>query len=517
MKHAFLFGTIALPLFAAAANSASLALGPWEIAPAVAKYVKVVGDRVIVDVPVGVSNVCAYATAHVDLSQFSKGALEARIACCSTNVVLRPARGVRFALHYDDPVSGKRLCPSARAPKSESFGWTELEIGVSLGEYPQAKSKNAVLVLGLQETSGRIEFDLSKFVYRKAPPFFPVCDNDRKVHYPDRVGKLPRMRGVMGLGLCRNTEKDIEDLKNYGANLVRLQMNGFRAKGDPGKGVRPKTLADWDAWLAKNLDHAEEVLGWLEKRGMMMVLDMHNPPLIGFGPDIDVFYVKANADRFVSSWREIAQRFKGRKGIYGYDLINEPMQTRRALADCDYWNLQRRAAEAIREVDPEATIIFECNEWSDPSGYPYLRTLDMDNVIYEVHMYLPMEFTHQGANGSSKPSPEKIRTYPDMTRGWDKAYLRRQLTAVREFQLRHDAKIFVGEFSACIYGEGVGNYLSDCIDIFEEYGWDWTYHSFREALWWNVETVIDGQTGEPVPNFDNPRFHALVDGFRRKR
>ena len=49
----------------------------------------------------------------------------------------------------------------------------------------------------------------------------------------------------------------------------------------------------------------------------------------------------------------------------------------------------------------------------------------------------------------------------------------------------------------------------------EEYGGDWTYHSFREALWWNVETVLDPATGKPVPNKDNDRFRALVDGFRR--
>jgi hypothetical protein len=71
----------------------------------------------------------------------------------------------------------------------------------------------------------------------------------------------------------------------------------------------------------------------------------------------------------------------------------------------------------------------------------------------------------------------------------------------------------VGEFSACIYAPGAGQYLRDCISIFEEYGWDWSYHSFREALWWNVETVIDPKIGKPVPNKDNDRFRALVDGF----
>ena len=97
----------------------------------------------------------------------------------------------------------------------------------------------------------------------------------------------------------------------------------------------------------------------------------------------------------------------------------------------------------------------------------------------------------------------------------DKEKLRAWLQPVRDFQLRHGAKIYAGEFSACIYAPGAGQYLQDCISIFEEYGWDWTYHSFREALWWNVETVIDPATGKPVPNKDNDRFRALVDGFRR--
>jgi len=486
----------------------------WTVSKGCAKYVRIEGDRLIVDVPPGVTNVCAYATKQIDLSDFAQCMLEARVRCRGENVVRdpRPARGIKLSLHYDNPVGGGRCYPFAAAPEEGAFGWTNLELMVSFGEVPPAKGS---LVLGLQQTSGRVEFDLTSFSCGKAPPLFPLEDNSRQVRYPERIASLPRMRGVMGRGCCQNTEQDIEDLKNYGANLIRLQMNGFGADR-PLKNGKAKTLADWDKWFAKNLDHAEEVLGWLEKRGMMMVLDLHNPPLKGYGKDGDVFYVQANADRLISAWREIAARFKGRKGIYGYDIMNEPWQNRRALPDCDYWNLQRRAAEAIREVDPDATIVIESNEWDSPGAFEYLKALDMDNVVYQVHMYRPGAFTHQGANGSARPSVERLLSYPNKEKGWDKDYLRRQLESVRKFQQRHNAKIYVGEFSACIYGPGAGQYLRDCISIFEEYGWDWTYHSFREALWWNVETVIDEATGKPVPNRDNDRFRALVDGFKGK-
>ena len=499
-----------------AMEAVSAGTGGWTIPKRLEKYVRIEGNRLIVDVPAGETNVCAYATRSIDLSDFAQSRVEAHVRCRGTDVVRdpRPARGVKLALHHTDPVSGERRYPSAKAPESGTFDWTDLDLGVSFGEVPPTAGSKAQLVLGLQQTSGHLEFDLSSFSCQKAPPLFPTRDHARLVSYPARITGLPRMRGVMGRGVCRNTERDIEDLKAYGANLVRLQMNGFQVKKPSGKEGKERTLADWDRWLAKNLDHAEEVLGWLEKRDMMMVLDLHNPPLKGYGKDGDVFYVQAHADRLVSAWREIAQRFKGRKGIYGYDIMNEPAQTRRALPDCDYWNLQRRAAEAIRAVDPDATVIVESNDWDGPSGFGYLPALDMDNVIYQVHMYRPGAFTHQGANGAARPPADRLLAYPNAEKGWDKAYLRQQLEPVRQFQKRHKAKILVGEFSACIYGPGAGDYLADCISLFEEYGWDWTYHSFREALWWNVETVVDERTGKPVPDKDNPRFRALVDGFQ---
>ena len=47
----------------------------------------------------------------------------------------------------------------------------------------------------------------------------------------------------------------------------------------------------------------------------------------------------------------------------------------------------------------------------------------------------------------------------------DKEKLRTWLKPVVEFQRRHNARIYVGEFSACIYAPGAGQYLRDCISL----------------------------------------------------
>lgn len=486
----------------------------WKIDRGSQKYVRLEDGILTVDIPKGVTNVCAYATAALDLQEFDRCLLEVEVKAKAEDVAVdpRPARGFKVSLHYRDGASGDSCYPYAKKFMYGSFDWTTVRLGVPFGEVPPRAKPAPRLVLGIQQTSGKAVFDLRTLVVRKAPPLFPNEDNARKVSYPARVAELPPSHGVMSLGARRNTEKDIEDLHRMGATLVRLQLNGFGRKGDPSfKG----TMAAWNAWFAKWLEHADAVMNWLEARDMRMVLDLHNPPVGSYGDRCSTFGNAEHAARFISAWEEIARRYRGRRGLYGYDLINEPAQTERALPDCDYWNLQRRAAEAIRRIDPEATIVIESNDWDSPTAFSYLRALDMDNVIYQAHMYKPGWLTHQGANGKAIPSKDSLLSYPCATgkRTVCREDLRQALKPVRDFQLRHGCRILIGEFSCALYAPGAAEYLSDCIDLFLEYGWDWTYHSFREARYWNVETVLDGENRN-VPDIENPRYFALTSGFK---
>ena len=109
-------------------------------------------------------------------------------------------------------------------------------------------------------------------------------------------------------------------------------------------------------------------------------------------------------------------------------------------------------------------------------------------------MYEPHWFTHQGISGHSHGKiPENPITYPEKyvsptaTLTFDRTQLVQALQPVREFQIKYHVPIFVGEFSAVCDAPGAVHYLSDCIDLFEQYGWNWTYHAFRESPLWSVE------------------------------
>jgi len=225
--------------------------------------------------------------------------------------------------------------------------------------------------------------------------------------------------------------------------------------------------------------------------------------------EMNMFMERRFADCFVNCWRRIARRFKGNQDIiYGYDLINEPQQIEDS--SFGYWDLQRETALAVRAIDPETPIIIESNGWDAPAPFSYLSPLEIDNVIYQVHLYLPFEYTHQGV-----ATKEVGLTYPDEKRGWNIDFLRKQLRPVREFADRHAAKIYVGEFSAAAWAPGAEAYLTDAITLFEEYGWDWTYHAFREWNGWSVEHEGPDRA-HLVPSADNPRKRALLRGLQNK-
>ena len=314
------------------------------------------------------------------------------------------------------------------------------------------------------------------------------------------------LRGVMSPGGDMK-EDDFRTLHDWGVTLLRFQMvrdwHGVNGNQD---------LDEYDRWLEGRLDHFDKViLPMALKYGIKVVLDLHVPPG-GYDAshEANMFHDRRFADHFVTIWGRIARRFRGRDGIYGYDLVNEPLQSREALPDCDHWNLLRRAAEAVRAEDPLVPIVVESNNCASPSKFAELKPFPMANVIYQFHVYWPWEFTHQRVLGTRMWTVQ----WPDDSHGWNRDAIAWTLKPVVEFQRKYNVRIYAGEFSAVAWAPGAGDYLRDCISIFEEHGWDWTYHAYREWAGWSVEH--EGEDDASLrPSDDNPRKRALLEGFTR--
>jgi hypothetical protein len=468
----------------------------WKLPP---KYATLDGDRLVVDIPAGAYPASAMARAELPAAWFegAKGfSMEVGAEGAALAKPTKSYLGLKFQMRWTESATGRKEWPNCRN-KIGDFPATVLRNDATFGD---AHPDSIELQLGLQETSGRVVFDLSTLRGAPTKGLFRRINADFVIRYPD--GDSARRRGVM-LPQRDPTEEDFETLAAWGVTLVRYQMTrGWHRVGDN------RDLDEFGAWLDGKLDCLEKVvIPCARKHGIKVVVDMHVTP---GGRDAErepaMFREKVYADAFVDAWRRIAARFKGNAdAIYGYDLVNEPVQIGRA--PFDWWTLQRLAAEAVREIDPDAPIVFETHSWDSPGAFPDLSPIRMDNVVYQVHCYMPGEFTHQGVHG-----PVGF-VWPDPSKGWDRDYIRRKLAPVREFEKRHGAKIYVGEFSAIAWAEGADAYIRDCIAVFEEFGWDWTYHAFREWNGWSVEH--EGPDAKHMaPSADNPRKRGLLDGLR---
>lgn len=447
----------------------------------------------------------AMFSAPVDLSAWAGKILKASIRVRGEKVVPPPTRwlGFKFMLHFRDAITGRDEYPGA--PWREgSWDWTTVELRADLrGVRPEQGS----LSLGLQKGSGTVSFDLASLTFEEEKPLFEFDEGTEPCAYSPRVKNQTPLRGVMlPGGPCK--EEDFKTLKDWGATLVRYQMNrGW------GKTNMNQDVAEYMSWVDSKVDHLlTDILPWAEKYGLQVVVDLHVPPGgRDKSGDMNMFYEVKFADAFLETWKRIATRCKGRRGIWGYDLINEPCQNRPAAPNCDYWTLQARAARLVREIDPVTPIVIEANGWDSASQFRFLKPLELSDVIYQTHMYDPGYYTHQGVHAKSEK--DWLRTpYPCAAKKLDKEFLRAALKPVLDFQRRHGAVIYVGEFSAITWAEGADAYLRDCISIFNEYGWHWTYHAFREWAGWSVEHEADGFM-KFRPAADTPRKRALLEGL----
>ncbi len=407
--------------------------------------------------------------------------------------------GVKFMVIVDTP-RGKQY------PQGElgvgTFDWRRVVFPVRIPDDATA----ATLVLGLEMVTGRVWFDDFRFTIRK-PPFKVVPRAPQGPVY--RGHNLPRLRGAMV-----SPNVDEASLRRFGqdwnANVVRWQLVGWRPKGDR------LDLTAYEAWLADQLARLDAALPWCAKYGLYVVVDLHAPPSGSEASRQGLFNNRECQDKFVEIWQRLARKYRGNPTIWGYDLLNEPGEGAVAEDLMDWEELVAKTARAVRAIDPDHAIIVEPAQGGNPYGLDRFQPLDVPGVVYSVHMYLPHAFTHQGVLGDKS----KRFVYPGVIDGklWDKAALEEALKPAIDFQRTYHVHLYIGEFSAIRWApdNSAYRYLQDVIDIFEKYGWDWSYHAFREWTGWSVEHSNDQAVEAPTPT-PNDRQKLLCEWFAKNR
>ncbi|MDD5570552.1 MAG: cellulase family glycosylhydrolase [Bacteroidales bacterium] len=341
------------------------------------------------------------------------------------------------------------------------------------------------LYIGIQQGSGKLWFDdvtIVKFNTKKMPPARDPGIPINKCH------SLLMSRGVNVSPLIDKNSLD-ELANDWKANHIRWQIGGC---------TYPSGLLrnDYDSILTAEFLLLDSAVKWCTANGLQMIVDMHS---LSEG----LFISSAAQTRLVDTWKIIATKYKNANTVWAYDLANEPDNNKITWpigSDVLFWNeLADTIAKAIRSIDADKPVIVE-SYWAMPENFNNLVPIDFSipNIIYSPHFYEPHLFTHQTLYGNITHY-----SYPGVIGGkyYDKDTLKKLLQPVKNFQDKYRVPIYVGEFSAIRWApnNSAYNYIRDCIEIFEEYNWDWSYHAFREYQGWDVEYTTDSSNINKSP------------------
>ncbi|MGQ9504655.1 MAG: glycoside hydrolase family 5 protein [Thermogutta sp.] len=405
-----------------------------------------------------------------------------------------PWNGVKCMLQIVTPEETQ--WPQQNLPGGD-FDWRRATFHAAIPDDVQ----RVFLILGLENVSGDAWFDDVTIEDIGVRPKPTAVTNQPMFKGHD----LPRLRGAM-IGPNVTDEDLLEFGQTWQANHIRWQLiwGGFPRSPADQVGVK-----EYRQWLETALSRLDEALLVCRKAGILVTVDLHTPPGgRNRASECRMFEIPEFQETFIQIWEEIARRYKESDVVWGYDLVNEPVEGAIPAGLRNWQELAAETARRVRAIDPRHAIIIEPAPWGSPASLDWLEPLDVPGVVYSVHMYIPHRFTHQGVHGN----PTGV-VYPGTIEGryYDRETLKKVLTPVVQFQRDFNVHIYIGEFSAIRWAPGDSGcqYLRDCIEIFEENGWDWAYHAFREWDGWSVEHG-------PDPN-DHKRMSEPTDRARLLR
>jgi hypothetical protein len=291
-------------------------------------------------------------------------------------------------------------------------------------------------------------------------------------------------------------QSDFDELAKLGANVVNISHPGLF------KEMLPYKI---DSDVEENLD---DLLSMISKADMFAIISFRTGPgrsgFTFFGDEDwfdesyrndEVWENNDAQDAWVEMWEYTAARYKNNPIVVGYTLMVEP-NAADALLDVydpeefysEYegsfydWNqLYPRIVKGIRSVDSSTPIIVGGMSYSSVEWFDYLEMSSDSRIVYEVHQYAPVAYTHQESESSEYTYPGSFDTNWDgIDNSFNRGWLEELLSSVSEFKQTEKVPVFIGEFGVTRWAGGADDFLDDQIELFETDGLNysiWMWHS----------------------------------------
>ena len=206
------------------------------------------------------------------------------------------------------------------------------------------------------------------------------------------------------------TDDDLVFWQQKGLMLVRMPFRWERLQHTPGGPL-----------CAEDLQHVKSFISAAEKRGMKVLLDMHNYcRRLDGGRERIIGTADLTYESFGQFWRMLSDELKGFTNLYGYGLMNEPHDL---PSDISWKKMAQTAIDSIRTADSKTAIVVGGYHWSSARRWQHmsdhLRELNdpAGNLIFEAHCYFDFDgsgtykFSYEKEEGTQKRGVELVRPF----------------------------------------------------------------------------------------------------------
>lgn len=358
------------------------------------------------------------------------------------------------------------------------------------------------------------------------PVFADNCVPSPQTVAPSRLAALSRGFNADGwINGAAPSRELLQQLRRAGMSHVRLPV--------PAERVMPRfaSKAERDATL-RTLDKA---LKQLTSLGYSTSIDLH--PGERFN--------RLHKDDPDAALRELHEAWSGlAEVIRSYpadrvfaELLNEPD------IDADKWQTEVAALAAfVRGLLPKTTLIVGPVNWQRADSLPRFRPLEDPDIVYAIHFYDPMVFTHQGHWDAQDPLHDIIDLpYPinagdpavqvlrrdlqdrnatkalgmldiAVAAAKDKPGAAQWLAPAVAWQQQFARPIIVNEFGVLKAGaprESRLRWLAEVSAYAREHCWGWAHWELAQGF-----GLVDNVTGKPDPDVMRALLGATRSGRR---
>ena len=308
------------------------------------------------------------------------------------------------------------------------------------------------------------------------------------------------------------TRDDVVDLVKLGARVVRIGAVGCRE--------------DTDFEFSGFLDNPTAQKAELRATVSMLA-------------EFDIGVVITLHRRVVSAelWTLIATEFRRHQNVIGYDLINEPHVA--TDVDChfsdvsntpestlvEYFDTVTRYLRQIRAVDKVTPVIIEPTFWaklyalSHLSGFIGKLRVSDPNIVVSVHFYEPQRLVSKKLNKGRYQFPGKVPLFDCEYKEevwWDKERIGQEVEKMSQWAIKHEVKLFIGEFGISRTIPGAADYLRAVAEASLIRNISCLVYSFRESTWDDRNYELGPQLTATIVNTrlpwnENPLTQALMD------